>query len=381
MACESIRAGKAQLRMSVYERLGVPTVINADATLTRLGGSLMPPEVVAAMQEAAGHFVDLHEFQRAAGERIARLTRNDAAYITSGAAAGLYLATLACGLTTDPDDGLTILGRKRHEVIIHRSQRNAYVPSIELAGATIVEIGDEHGADERDLEDALRRSTLAVFYFAGAHLAAGALPLETVIAMAHAEGVPVVVDAAAQLPPVENLWKFTLEMGADLAVFSGGKGLRGPQSSGLLLGRHDLIEVARAHGAPHPQRGRPMKVGKEEMAGLLAAVERYLELDHDELSDRYERMVRTVLDAVAEVPGVEGSRDWPSEAGQPIPRARITLGSGAQAVRQALWEGQPRIAVAADGDAALLINPETLNPGEEVIVAERLVEVLEQRAD
>lgn len=365
--------------MSVYEQLGVPTVINADATLTRLGGSLMPPEVVAAMEAAAGHFVDLHELQLAVGQRIARLTKNDAAYITSGAAAGLYLATLACGLTTNPADGQTILGRRRHEVVIHRSQRNAYVPSIELAGATIVEIGDEAGATEHDLEDALRRSTLAVFYFSGAHLANGALPLETVIAMAHAEGVPVVVDAAAQLPPVENLWKFTLEMGADLAIFSGGKGLRGPQSSGLLLGRHDLIEVARAHGAPNPQRGRPMKVGKEEMLGLLAAVERYLKLDHAELAERYERMVRTVLDAVAEVPGVEGSRDWPSEAGQPIPRARITLGSGAAAVKQALWEGQPRIAVAADGDEALLINPETLNPGEEVIVAERLVDVLEVR--
>jgi L-seryl-tRNA(Ser) seleniumtransferase len=366
--------------MSAYEKLDLRTVINADATLTRLGGSLMPPEVLEAMQAAAGHFVDLHELQRAVGKRIATLTKNDAAYVTSGAAAGLYLSTLACGLTVDPVDGLSILGRRRHEVIIHRSQRNAYVPSIELAGATVVEIGDERGATEHDLEEALRRSTLAVFYFAGAHLADGAIPLEKVIEMAHADGVPVVVDAAAQLPPVENLWRFTLGAGADLAVFSGGKGLRGPQSSGLILGRHDLIEVARAHGAPNPHRGRAMKVGKEEMLGLLAAVERYLSLDQNELSERYEQMVRTVLDAVAEVPGVEGSRDWPSEAGQPIPRARVTLGSGAQAVQQALWEGDPRIAVAADGDEALLINPETLEPGQEITVAERLVEALEARS-
>jgi L-seryl-tRNA(Ser) seleniumtransferase len=366
--------------MSVYERLGLPPVINAEATLTRLGGSLMPPEVVAAMREAAENFVDLHDLQRAVGERIARLTNNEAAYVSSGAAGGLYLATLACGLSTDPADGLTILGRERHEVVIHRSQRNPYVPSIELAGATVVDIGDEGGATLDGLQAALGPATLAVFYFAGAHFASGAVPLPEVIEAAHAAGVPVVVDAAAQLPPVENLWRLTRELGADLAVFSGGKGLRGPQSSGLILGRADLIEVARAHGAPNQQRGRAMKVGKEEMLGLLAAVERYLKLDQEELSARYEAMVRTVLDAVAEVPGVEGSRDWPSEAGQPIPRARIHLGSGALAAREALWNGAPRIAVAADGDHALLINPETLNPGEEITVAERLVDVLEARS-
>ncbi len=131
------------MSMSVYQRLGLPIVINADATLTRLGGSLMPPEVVGAMQDAAGCFVDLHDLQRVVGDRIAELTRNDGAYVTSGAAAGLYLCALACCLSTDPADGLTIYGRQRHQVVIHRSQRIAYVPSIELAGATIVEIGND----------------------------------------------------------------------------------------------------------------------------------------------------------------------------------------------------------------------------------------------
>ncbi len=365
--------------MGLYEDLGLRTVINADATLTRLGGSLMPPEVVEAMRAASHNFVDIFELQTVVGERIAELTRNDAAYVTSGAAAGLYLATLACGLTVDPEDGLTILGRERHEVVIHRSQRNAYIPSIELAGATVIEIGDEAGASTRELADALADETLAVFYFAGHHLAQGAVPLPEVVRIAHGRGVPVVVDGAAQLPPPDNLWRFTQDLGADLAVFSGGKGLRGPQSSGLIVGRRDLIDVARAHGAPNPRRGRAMKVGKEEMLGLLAAVERYLKLDQAELSERYERMVQTVLDAVAEVPGVTGSRDWPSEAGQPIPRARVTLPAGAIAVQAALWEGNPRIAIAADGDEALLVNPETLNPGEEITVAERLVDALESQ--
>ncbi len=218
-----------------------------------------------------------------------------------------------------------------------------------------------------------------MYYFAGAHLASGAVPIEQVIELAHKHGVPVVVDAAAQLPPPENLWRFTRDYGADLAVFSGGKGLRGPQSSGLIVGSRDLIEVARAHGAPNQHRGRAMKVGKEEVVGLLAAIERYLLLDQSELSEQYEQMVRTVLDAVAEVPGVTGTRDWPSEAGQPIPRARIQVGASAQDVQRALWDGSPRIAVAVGGESDLLINPETLNPGEEIIVAERLVDVLEAR--
>lgn len=365
--------------MGIYEDLGLRTVINADATLTRLGGSLMPPEVVGAMQEASRHFIDIFELQQKVGERIAALTGNEAAYVTSGAAGALYLSTLACGLSTDPAEGLTIQGRPRCEVVVHRSHRIAYLPSIELAGATIVEIGDESGATVGDLEDALSEATLAVFYIAGQHLAEGAVPLEEVIACAHQRGIPVVVDGAAQLPPPENLWRFTRDLGADLAIFSGGKGLRGPQSSGLMVGRRDLIEVARAHGAPNPHRGRAMKVGKEEMLGLLAAVERYLSLDQAELSERYERMVQTVLDAVAEVPGVIGSRDWPSEAGQPIPRARVMVGQGARQVQRALWDLNPRIAVAVDGDEALLVNPETLNPGEEITVAERLVDVLENR--
>ena len=364
--------------MEIYERLKVRPVINANATLTRLGGSLMPPEVVAAMQAAGEHFVDLHELQRAVGTRIAELTRNEAAYVTSGAAAGLYLSTLACGLTEDPVDGVTLLDAPRNEIIIHRSHLCAYAPSIELAGATLVWIDDSSGATERRLREAISARSAGIFYFAGTHFGNSALPFERVVDIAHEAGLPVVVDAAAQLPPADNLWRFTRDVGADLAVFSGGKGLRGPQSSGLTVGRADLIEVCRAHGAPNIQRGRAMKVGKEEMLGLLAAIERYVTLDQDELSRRYEAMVRVIIDAVSELPGVAATRDWPSEAGQPIPRARVALGSGAEAVAEELWEGNPRIAVATDGDAALLINPETLEPGEELLVAERLAEALER---
>jgi L-seryl-tRNA(Ser) seleniumtransferase len=338
----------------------------------------MPPEVLEAMHVASAHFVDLHELQRAVGARIAGLTNNEAAYVTSGAAAGLYLATLACALTTDPADGVSLLNAPRNEIIVHRSHFCAYAPSIELAGATLVWIDDERGTTDEQLRHAIGARTAGIFYFAGAHFGTSALPLERVIAIAHEAGLPVIVDAAAQLPPADNLWRFTRDLGADLAVFSGGKGLRGPQSSGIILGRAELIEVCRAHGAPHPQRGRAMKVGKEEMLGLLAAVERYISLDHAALARRYEAMVRVVVDAVSELPGIVATRDWPSEAGQPIPRARVALGSGAIAVASELWEGNPRISVATADDEALLVNPETLEPGEELIIAERMVAALER---
>lgn len=364
--------------MSTYERLCIPEVINANATLTRLGGSLMPPEVVDAMQAASRSFVDLHQLQAAVGARIAELTGNEAAYVSSGAASGLYLAALACGLSTDPAEGLSLHDVARNEVLIHRSQHNAYLPSIELAGARLALFGDESGASEDELESAISDRSLAVFYFAGSHLDRGSVPLERVVEIARERGLRVVVDAAAQLPPVENLWRFTTELGVDLVVFSGGKGLRGPQSSGLVLGRRELVEVCRAHGAPNQHRGRAMKVGKEEMMGLLAAVERYLALDQEQLAHQYEQMVGRVLAALSELPGVEATRDWPSEAGQPIPRARIVLPRGARDVERALWDGTPRISVAIEGDEVILINPETLNLGEEITVADRLVEAIER---
>jgi uncharacterized pyridoxal phosphate-dependent enzyme len=365
--------------VSVYESIGLKPIINANATLTVLGGSLMPPEVINAMQEASLSFVDLHDMQRRVGDRIAALTNNEAAYVTSGAAAGLYLSALACGLTTDPADGVSLNDRDKNEVIVHRSHQNPYLPSVELAGARLVFVGSEDGADAEELRQTITSRTVAVLFLGGSRFAAGALPLEEVVHIAHESAVPVIVDAAAQLPPPDNLWRFTGDFGADLAIFSGGKGLRGPQSSGVILGRRELIEVCRVHGAPNQLRGRPMKVGKEEMAGLLVAVERFLNLDHEALAGQYEAMVRTVIEAASEFPDVNATRDWPSEAGQPIPRARVTVGSGALQLQEDLLQGEPRISVALDGDEALLINPETLNPGEEIIVAERLLMELERR--
>ncbi len=363
--------------MTIYDQLGVRPVINAAATLTRLGGSLMPPPVVEAMNDAARAFVDLDELQRRVGERIAALTHNEAAYVSSGAAAGITLAVAACIAGTDPErigafpylDGI-----ERTEVIVHRSQRNGYDYAARQTGARLVEIGDARD----DLQSAMSERTACVLWFAGVHFAAGALPLEVVVPEAHARGIPVIVDAAAQIPPISNLWRFTRDLGADLAIFSGGKGLRGPQSSGLVLGRRDLIDGCRANGNPNHSIGRPMKVGKEELVGLLAAVEWSLAQDEPALLDRYERTVADWIVGLAGIPGVIAERGFPSEAGQPHSRAIVRLRPPCpwkrEALVAALWEGTPRIAVGMlrDDPEAIALNPQTLEPGEEVVVLSSL---------
>ena len=368
--------------MTFYEELKIRPIINAYATLTRLGGSRMPPEVVEAMVEASRCFVDLPELQQRIGERIARLTRNEAAYVCSGAAAGLTVATAACIAGTDPLKiaRLPDLTGLKDEVIVHKSHRNGYDHAVRQVGVRIVEIGDAVSTSARDLETALSDRTAAVVWFQGAMTGPASLPLAEVISIANAANVPVIVDAAAQLPPVSNLWNYT-EMGAALAIFSGGKELCGPQSSGLILGRRDLIDACIRNGNPNYSIGRPMKVGKEEMVGVLAAVERYLKLDHEARERWCEQVVATWNEALDRLPGVSARRDFPNEAGQPLPRSLVTVnpaetGLDRDAVIDKLWSGDPRIAVAPAGTDAFYLNPMTLEPGEERVVLERLLGIL-----
>lgn len=364
--------------MTVYEELDIRPVINAAATLTKLGGSRMPPPVVAAMAEAAQSFVDLHELQRKVGERLATLTDNDACYVTSGAAAGITLAVAACIAGTDPDRmaAFPYLDGRPREVIMHKSQRNSYDYAARQTGARLREIGPEIN----DLEEAINEKTAAVLWFAGTHFAKSALPLADVVAVAHSHGLPVLVDAAAQIPPIANLWRFTREQGADVAIFSGGKGLRGPQSTGLVLGRRDLIEGCRSNGNPNHAVGRPMKVGKEELAGILRAVEWSLARDEAAILDGYEATVQHWLAGLAGIPGVAVERGYPSEAGQPHSRAIIHISPTARLTRDqvvaTLWDRNPRIAVSTAGADAVALNPQTLEPGEDNVVLAALRGIL-----
>ena len=366
------------------DELGLRPVINASATLTRLGGSLMPPPVVEAMVAGARAWVDLPALQRAVGRRIAELTHNEACYISSGAAAGIVVAVASVLAGTDPERIASfphLTGFDRTEIIIHRAQRNGYDYAARMTGARFVEI---EGTPEA-LEGAITERTGAVLWFAGAHFAQGALPIEQVIGIAHRHGVPVIVDAAAQIPLIANLWRFTRDLGADIAVFSGGKGLRGPQSSGLVLGRADLIEGCIANGSPNYSIGRPMKVGKEELFGILAAVEWSLAQDEAAMLAGYERTVAMWVDGLQGIPGVTVARGYPSEAGQPHSRAIITLGPDAPMRRDdlvaALWSGDPPIAVGEPGPDAIALNPQTLAEGEAEIVLAAVRRVLTGAAD
>ena len=379
--------------MTIYKRLGIRTVINGNATLTRLGGSIMPPEVVAAMADASKHFVDIIELQKRVGEEIAKLTHNEAAYVSCGAAAALTLSTAACitGLDAAKREKLPLSlppGRggfqphtMKNEVIVHRHGRVGYDFAVRQVGVTFVEIGDENGTTPTELENAITEKTAAIFYFANPGREHLWVSYEEAIAIAKRHSVPLIVDAAAQLPPPENLWRFT-QMGADLALFSGGKGLCGPQSSGLIVGKKSLIEAIAFNGPPHPFIGRGMKVGKEELVGLLAAVEWYLNHDHEALQQSYEDQVTYYDEVFADTQGVTVHRSFPSEAGQPMPRTEIRfdeehLGITRNDILHQLQTGEPSIDIAGAGANGVLINGQTLMPGEIEIIAQRLKEILD----
>ncbi|HVC82215.1 MAG TPA: aminotransferase class V-fold PLP-dependent enzyme [Chloroflexota bacterium] len=370
---------------SIYQSLGVRTFINAAGSYTRLGGSRMPAPVVEAMRAAAAGFVEIDVLQARVGERIAALTHNQAAYVTCGAAAGLFIATAAC--MTGPDQT-----RARQlpdprglptRVVVQRAHRNPYDYAVRTLPVELVEVGFPNliaPPAEWELAQALTQPTAAVLYVVGGWIPPGALSLEQVLALAHARGVPVIVDAAAQLPPRENLWRFT-EMGADLVIFSGGKDLRGPQSSGIILGRPDLIAACALIGAPHHGIGRPLKVGKEELAGIAAAVDWYMEQDEEARARGAEDLVGRLIERLHRST-VAVERRFPNEAGQPIARALVCFKGIDGAARRdrvvhLLRTGDPSIEIGPGEEPDhFYVNPMTVEAGEEEILLDRLADAL-----
>jgi len=275
------------------------------------------------MAQAADSFVDMHELQVRLGERIAELTHNEAAYVTNSATAGVLLAAavVLCGDSRYLYSRLPDVSEvPRNEIIIMRSQRNAYDAAVSASGARIVEIGDADETLDWMLEGAINERTAAIFYFPNQLFFRASMPLEQVLEIAKRRGIPVVVDAASQLPPKENLWKFT-KMGADLVIFSGGKSMHGPQASGMMLGSRDLISSCIRFGAPIHGICRSCKASRENMVGLLIALESYLSMDHDryylDLSKKTDRLI-DIIDSTGVIKGIRVEH---GPAGQAFPRA------------------------------------------------------------
>jgi L-seryl-tRNA(Ser) seleniumtransferase len=336
--------------------------------------------VLAAMAEAGEAFVDLNELQQKAGARVARLIGVEGSYIATGCAAGLTIATAAILAGTDPGKiaRLPDTSGMKNEVVVQRAHRNGYDHAVRQVGVKLVEIGGGRGSQRWELEQAIGPNTALVFHTYARWTFDLPLKLPEVVEIAHAKGVPVLVDAAAEVPPLKNL-KGLSATGADVVVFSGGKGLRGPQATGLVLASPELIKACALNGSPNHSIGRPMKVGKEEMVGLVKAVELYLAQDHDAVYEQWAAQLDQIERELAGLPGVTVER---TEAGwsEGIPATKVTVdaavaGVTAAEVAQALVEGEPGVKVGAT-EKAITVVPQFLEKGEEAVVAERLRQAL-----
>jgi D-glucosaminate-6-phosphate ammonia-lyase len=363
--------------MHVYERLGLTPNINTRGMHTRMGGTLMPDPVVKAMVEAAQSFISIVKLQERIGAAIAEMTHNEAAYVSCGATAGITLAIAACMTGKDPEkiERLPDTQGMNNEVIVQRGGRFYEDIAIQIAGAKIIEIGDYDHITPDDLTSAITDQTAAIFSIEPAR--GVIIPIEKTVEIAHAHDIPVIVDAAFGVPPKENLWRITRDMGADIVVVSGGKGIRGPQTTGLILGRREIIEACTMQGNPFRGIGRPMKVGKEEMAGLYAAVEHFMMQDDQVVQANYDHMADFMIRALSSMPHVTAERERGGH------RVIITLDEPALGMtevdmRHELREGKPSIEM---GDYILpmscYIDPITLQEGEEQIVIHRIQEILE----
>jgi L-seryl-tRNA(Ser) seleniumtransferase len=366
------------LQTDIYDRIGVRTVINGRGATTAVGGSLMRPEVLAAMAEASKAFVVIEELNARVGEKIAEITGAEAGYVTNGSAAGMLLSVAACIAGTDPElirrlpetDGM------RNEVIVHRSHRIDYDQMYRAAGGTIVEIGLPYETPTWELERALSDRTACVTYVDSRNTGPGALDFTTVVEIAHGRGIPVVVDAASTIPPLDHL-RCWIRDGADLVIYSGGKGIRGPQDSGLLAGRSDLIAAAAANGSPNAAIGRGMKVSKEAMVGLWVALNLLTTIDHEADYQAHKAQAHRLHDALVEREDLRCviEEDWEV---WPAPTVRLYPRNGAwdpKAIRRALIAGDPPVHVDAVR-GTLQISTHALLPGQEMIVAQRLHDAL-----
>lgn len=401
--------------MSIYATLNVRPIINATGTFTRLGGSIMAPEVMESMTEAGKAYVCLEDLQHEAGKIIAEITGAEAAYVVSGAYAGLVLSVAACMAGLDPVkmDQLPDSTGMRHEVLMDSRHRNHYDHAVEAAGGKIVEVGGTEsdaggnagGATLADFEAARTDQTLAVLFVP--EMAGSCLDLAETVQWAHARDIRVIVDGAGKLADPDNLTAF-IRAGADLTVFSGGKFIRGPQASGFICGPRALIssvawqhldmditpavwtapkELVDASIMPFVPRqgiGRGYKAGKEEIVGLLTALRLYAERDHAAEHARWEADLRAIVDGLAHTPHVAAEFLPAGTLRRSVPHARVRIDSQATGMSGndfilALKAGDPPIhPQERELDAgAIIINPFCLQPGDAATIVRRIREVVE----
>jgi D-glucosaminate-6-phosphate ammonia-lyase len=361
-----------------FADLGVRPFINAAGTYTSMTASLMPPEVMEAINYASKSYVMLDELQDKVGQRIATLLDCEAAMVTAGAASALTLGTAAVLTGTDRQKILDLpnLSGMKSEVIVQKSHRFGYDHAVRNCGVRLVEV-----ETREELEGAVNGKT-AMMLFYNNNNGVGQIRDEEFARLGKKHAVPTFNDCAADVPPVENLWKYT-KMGFDLVTFSGGKGIRGPQSAGLLLGPKNLIAAARLNAPPNSDSiGRGMKVNKEEMLGMLVALELYLKRDHDRERREFDKRADAIQKSAAAVPGVKAEIFVPEVANH-VPHVRITWdaaerGLAPEEAVKAMLNGEPSIAIRSE-EANLVVGVWMMRDGEETIVARRLRQVLEKR--
>jgi len=369
--------------MATYESLGVKRVVNASANNSRVGSSHMSAEVLQAMCEAARWYVDMDELHQRCSEVIARVTGAEAGLVTSGATGGMLLATAAC--ITGGDRAMMLElpeAAEGTEVIVQKGQRTGFDQAVRTAGAKLVEVGLPYRVHPEQIEYAVNERTVAILYTFGEVVSRrGEVPLEKVIKIGKKHSVPIIVDASVTNYPFSRL-RECIAMGADLVVTSGGKHIFGPPGTGFLCGRKDLVEACRLQAGPAYGIGRPMKVGKEEIVGLITALEIYAQKDHEAERREWESKVRFLVEALADLPHVEVTRTFPDEVERPVPRVRMwadekALGVTAYDIVERLRQGEPPVVVQEFylHEGVLILNPVCLLDDDEKQVVQALQNV------
>ena len=381
-------AGQLRIGPDIYQSIGVTPLINCRGTLTVVGGSLELPEVRAAKDAAANHFVQIDELMEGIGKRLAELTGAEWGMVASGCAAALAHATTACVTGGNPDLHVRVpdlSGFAKDEVVIPKHSRNVYDQAIRSVGVRVIEAGDA-----AEFEAALGPKVAMVYVFAGPRAESGSLSYDSIYSIAKRKNVPVLVDAAAEMLTIPNVH---LQRGATLVGYSGGKCIRGPQCAGILLGRKDLVKAAWVASAPHHGHGRTMKLGKEEAIGMLAAIEMWVQRDHKAEMALWISWLNNIAARVSKIESVKATVREPRELSNHSPDLVITwdpskLNISGGEVSNILYNTEPRMALGGGGggrggrasnETSLSITAYMMAPGEDKIVGDRIFEILSAR--